>query len=79
MKIKMKGDEYMHLMMWIFWGSFGALLLGSYLVDVLTRRKYNLTKQEKTLNQNSAEANALRDAGNNNNQSGMFQINELIV
>ncbi|TWT13170.1 hypothetical protein [Planomicrobium sp. CPCC 101079] len=62
----------MHWMMWIFWGSFAALFLGSYLVDVLTRRKYSLNRQEKTSNQNLAEAAALRDVGRNNNQSGMF-------
>lgn len=62
----------MHWMMWIFWGSLAALFLGSYLVDVLTRGKYNLSKQEKTLNQNLAEAEARRDAGRDNNQGGMF-------
>lgn len=62
----------MHWMMWIFWGSLAALFVGSYLVDVLTRRKYNLNKKENTLNQNLAEAEARRDAGQNNNQGGMF-------
>ncbi|MDN7242272.1 hypothetical protein QWY14_10705 [Planococcus sp. N028] len=62
----------MHWMMWIFWGSFAALFLGSFLVDVLTRRKYSLNKPEKTLNQNLAEAGALRDVEQHNNQSGMF-------
>ncbi|MFJ7826667.1 hypothetical protein [Psychrobacillus sp. NPDC096623] len=60
----------MHWVMWIIWGSIAALILGSYLVDVLTRRKYNLNKQEKTLNQNSAEADALREVERFNNQSG---------
>lgn len=62
----------MHWMMWIFWGFFAALFLGSYLVDVLTRRKYNLTKPEKTSNQNLAEADATRDVGRHNNQGGGF-------
>ncbi|PSL41058.1 hypothetical protein B0H99_103192 [Planomicrobium soli] len=62
----------MHWIMWIFWGSVAVIFLGSYLVDVLTRRKYNLNKQEKTLNQNLAEAAALRDVGRHNNQNGMF-------
>lgn len=62
----------MHWMMWIFWSSLAALFLGSYLVDVLTKRKYNLTKQEKTLNQNLAEADARREVGQHNNQGGMF-------
>lgn len=62
----------MHWVMWIIWGSVAALILVSYLVDVLTRRKYNLNKQEKTLNQSSAEADALREVGRNNNQSGTF-------
>lgn len=62
----------MHWMMWVFWGFFAALFLGSYLVDVLTRGKYNFNKQEKTLNQNIAEAEARREVGRDNNQSGMF-------
>lgn len=62
----------MHWMMWIFWGSFAAIFLVSYLVDVLTKRKYSLNKQEKTLNQNLAEAEARRDIGQNNHHGGMF-------
>lgn len=62
----------MHWMMWIFWGTIAALLIGSYLVDFLTGRKYNLKKQEKTLNQNSAEADALREVDRYNHQSGSF-------
>ncbi|MER2078736.1 hypothetical protein [Psychrobacillus psychrotolerans] len=53
----------MHWVMWIIYGSVAALILVSYLVDILTRRKYNLNKQEKTLNQSSAEADALRESG----------------
>ncbi|MFJ7825707.1 hypothetical protein [Psychrobacillus sp. NPDC096623] len=60
----------MHWVMWIIWGSVAALILGSYLVDVLTRRKYSLNKQENTLHQSSAEADALREVGRYNNQSG---------
>ena len=62
----------MHWMMWVFWGALAALFIISYLVDVLTKRKYSLKKQENTLNQNQAEADARREAGRNNNQGGMF-------
>lgn len=62
----------MHWMMWIFWGTLAAIFLVSYIVDILTKRKYSLNKQEKTLNQNSAEADAVRQAGQNNHQGGMF-------
>lgn len=62
----------MHWMMWIFWGTLAAIFLISYIVDVLTKRKYSLNKQEKTLNQNAAEADARRQAGQNNHQGGMF-------
>ena len=62
----------MHWMMWIFWGILAAIFIVSYIVDVLTKRKYSLNKQEKTLNQNSAEADARRQAGQNNHQGGMF-------
>jgi len=62
----------MHWMMWIFWGTLAAIFFGSILVDVLTKRKYSMSKPEKTLNQNSAEADARRQAGQNNHQGGMF-------
>lgn len=62
----------MHWMMWIFWGFLAAVFVVSYLVDVLTGKKYSLNKQEKTLNQNLAEADVRREAGRNNNQGGMF-------
>ena len=62
----------MHWMMWIFWGFFGALLIGSYIVDRLTKKKYSLDRKGNTLNQDSAKADALRQAGRNNNESGMF-------
>jgi hypothetical protein len=62
----------MHWMMWIFWCTFAVILLGSYLVDVLTRRKYSFNRKKNTLNQNLAEADALREAGRQNDQSGMF-------
>ena len=62
----------MHWMMWIFWGTLAAVFLISYIVDVSTKRKYSLNKQEKTLNQNAAEADARRQAGQNNHQGGMF-------
>ena len=66
----MKGGKCMHWVMWIIYGSVAALILVSYLVDILTRRKYNLNKQEKTLNQSSAEAEALREVGRYDNHSG---------
>lgn len=62
----------MHWMMWIFWGTLAAIFIISFVVDILTKRKYSLNKNEKTLNQNSAEADALRNAGQNNHQGGMF-------
>lgn len=31
----------MHWVMWVFWGSILTLLVGSYLVDFLTGRKYD--------------------------------------
>ena len=62
----------MHWMMWVFWSFLASLFLGSYLVDVLTRKKYSLNKQEKTLNQNLAEADARREIGRNNDHGGMF-------
>lgn len=62
----------MHWMMWIFWGTLAAIFIISFVVDIMTKKKYNLSKQEKTLNQNSAEADARRQAGQNNHQGGMF-------
>lgn len=70
--IELKGVEWMHWMMWIFWGFLAAVFVVGYLVDVLTGKKYTLSKKEKTLNQNLAEADARREAGRNNNQGGMF-------
>lgn len=67
---KIKGGKGMHWVMWIVWGSVAALILGSFLVDVLSRKKYNLNKKENSLNQNVAEADALREIGRYNNQSG---------
>lgn len=68
--MKRKGGRWMHWVMWIVWGSVVTLFLGTYLVDMLTKKKYNLNKQEQTANQRSAEADALRDVGRYNNQSG---------
>ncbi|WP_033542091.1 hypothetical protein [Planococcus sp. CAU13] len=62
----------MHWMMWIFWGTLAAIFIISLIVDILTRGKYSLDKKERSLNQNLAEADALRHAGQNNHQSGMF-------
>ena len=60
----------MHWVMWIIWGSVAALILGSYLVDVLSKKKYNLNKKENSPNQNAAEADAQREIGRYNSQSG---------
>ncbi|MFC4714319.1 hypothetical protein [Planococcus dechangensis] len=62
----------MHWMMWIFWGFFGVLFIGGYIVDRLTKKKYSLDRKENTLNQDSAKADALRQTGRNNHESGMF-------
>ena len=62
----------MHWVMWVFWGSAATLIIGSYLLDFLTGRKYNLKGQEKTLNQNLAEADALREVERYNHQNGSF-------
>lgn len=60
----------MHWVMWIIWGSVAALILGSYLVDVFSKKKYNLNKKENSINQTVAEADALREIGRYNSQSG---------
>ncbi|MFJ5770132.1 hypothetical protein [Psychrobacillus sp. NPDC093180] len=62
----------MHWIMWVFWGSIAALIIGTYLVDFFTGRKYSLKEQEKTLNQNAAEADALRDVERYNHQNGPY-------
>ena len=62
----------MHWVMWVFWGFFVTLLVGSYLVDFLTGRKYNFKEQEKSLNQNSAGNDTLREVGRNDQQNGPF-------
>ncbi|NYF25413.1 hypothetical protein [Sporosarcina sp. JAI121] len=62
----------MHWVMWIFWGSMITLIVGSYLVDFLTGRKYNLKEQEKSLNQNSADADSLREMARHDQQNGPF-------
>ena len=50
-------------MHWIFWGSIVAFLVIINLVDFLTGRKYNFSEQERSLNQNAAGADALREVG----------------
>ncbi len=67
-----EGGNTMHWVMWIFWGSMVTLIVGSYLVDILTGRKYNFKEQEKSLNQNSAGADCLREAARNDQQNGPF-------
>ncbi|HJF34323.1 MAG TPA: hypothetical protein K8V56_21375 [Sporosarcina psychrophila] len=62
----------MHWMMWIFWGSIVTLLVGSYVVDFLTGRKYDFKEKKKSLNQNSASADSLREIGRHDQQNGPF-------
>ncbi|WP_203246755.1 hypothetical protein [Sporosarcina beigongshangi] len=50
-------------MHWIFWGSIVAFLVVINLVDFLTGRKFNFSEKEKSLNQNRAGADALREVG----------------
>lgn len=50
-------------MHWIFWGSIVIFLVVINLVDFLTGRKYDFNEQEKTLNQNVARADTLREIG----------------
>ncbi|UJF26715.1 hypothetical protein [Planococcus sp. 107-1] len=52
----------MHWMMWVFWGSLVAIFLIAFLVDVVTKGKYKLSKPAKTQNQDAAEADARRHA-----------------
>ncbi|KQL37210.1 hypothetical protein [Psychrobacillus sp. FJAT-21963] len=62
----------MHTVMWIFWGSIVTLVVGSYLVDIITGRKYNFKEQEKSLDQNFAEADSFREVDRYNHQNGSF-------
>lgn len=62
----------MHWVMWVFWGSMVTLIIGSYLVDFLTGRKYIYNEQEKSLNQNSAGADSLRETARHDQQNGPF-------
>ena len=62
----------MHWVMWVFWGSMVTLIVGGYLVDFLTGQKYNFNEQEKSLNQNSAESDSLREAARRDEQNGLF-------
>lgn len=62
----------MHWIMWVFWGFFATLIVGSYLVDFLTGWKYNFKEQEKSLNQNSARNDTLREVGRIDQQIGPF-------
>ena len=62
----------MHWVMWVFWGSILTLLVGSYLVDFLTGRKYDFKEQGKSLNQNSAGADTLREVARHDQQNGPF-------
>jgi len=62
----------MHWVMWVFWGSIVTLLVGCYLVDFLTGRKYDFKEQEKSVNQNSAVAGSLREVARYDQQNGPF-------
>lgn len=62
----------MQWFMWIFWGTIAVLIIGGFLVDRLTGRKYDRSKVENSLNQNMAEANALREVDRYNHQNPMF-------
>ncbi|MEK4404541.1 hypothetical protein MKZ26_08830 [Sporosarcina sp. FSL K6-6792] len=62
----------MHWIMWVFWGFFVTLIVGVYLVDFLTKRKYSFHEQEKSLNQNSAVNDTLREVGRIDQQIGPF-------
>lgn len=66
------GGNAMHWIMWVFWGFFVTLIVGVYLVDFLTGRKYNFKEQEKSLNQNSAGNDTLREVGRIDQQIGPF-------
>lgn len=67
-----RGGNIMHWVMWIFWGSIVTLIVGIYLVDFLTGWKYSIKGQEKSLNQNSAGADSLREVGRHDQQNGPF-------
>ncbi|MBO0587042.1 hypothetical protein [Sporosarcina sp. E16_8] len=62
----------MHWVMWVFWGFVVTLLVASYLVDLLTGRKYDFNEQEKSLNQNAAGADTLREIARQDQQNGPF-------
>jgi len=62
----------MHWIMWIFWGSIITLIVGVHLMSFLTNRKHNFKEQEKSLNQNSAGNDTLREVGRMDNFVGPF-------
>ena len=62
----------MHWVMWVFWGSMVTLIVGGYLVDFLSGRKYSFNEREKSLNQNSAGSDSLREAARRDEQNGLF-------
>ena len=59
-------------MHWIFWGSIVAFLIGINLIAFLTGRKSNFKEQEKSLNQNVAGSDALREVGRNDQNNMPF-------
>lgn len=56
-------------MHWIFWGSIATFLVVINLVSFLTGRKDNSNEREKSLNQNVAGADALREVGRIDHQN----------
>ncbi len=66
-----RGWDVMHWIMWVFWGSIVTLIVGGYLVDLLTGRKFDFEEQEKSLNMNSAIADSLRAEAVRDHQNGL--------
>jgi len=62
----------MHWFMWVFWGVIAALVIGGYLVDFLSKGKYDRSDADRSLNQNFAEADALREVNRHTNETGIF-------
>ena len=58
--------------MWIFWGFFVVVMAGAFLVDLLSGRKRNFEGKEKSLNQNMAESDAIREVGRIDQNTGPF-------
>lgn len=76
--MKLLTERYVHvkrggnIMHWIFWGSIVIFIVGINLVDFLIGRKSNINEQEKSLNQNTAGADTLREVGRVDQQNMPF-------